>query len=272
MSAIEQTELLIAGGGPIGLFTALCAVRHGLDVIVIEHSFRGTPRGHTTLLHPSSIRLLGELGLSPLLLRSGQLVEEVELRVDGHPQRLKLPFPALAITQALFEEALLKVLRKEEIELRATCEVTEVSQTDEHAAARVVRRERIRAASKLEDEHWELVDSSTIRAQYIVAADGRASRVREAIGIPTFTGAARRYAMFEFPSQSPPEPELVIANGLSHFILPLLERRARCSFELEHGSQQPANLAHLTALVAQRAPRQPVPRELDWSAIIHFAP
>src|SRR3954471_24994724 len=110
MTQVERTQLLIAGGGPVGLFTALCAAKHGLDVIVIERSFRGSPRGHTTLLHPSSIRVLAELGLSPLLLRAGQLIDELKVRVNRGTKRLKLPFPALAIPQSLFEETLLKVL------------------------------------------------------------------------------------------------------------------------------------------------------------------
>jgi len=126
MTKVEQTQVLIAGGGPVGLVAALRAAKRGLDVIVLERSFRGTPRGHTTLLHPSSMRLLAELGLALLLLRVGRLIDDLELRVDSNIRRLKLPFPALSITQALFEGTRLQVLRKEEVDLRVTCEVTAV--------------------------------------------------------------------------------------------------------------------------------------------------
>src|SRR6187402_1632794 len=178
MTQVERTQLLIAGGGPVGLFSALCAAKHGLDVIVVERSFRGTPRGHTTLLHPRSIRLLGEFGLSPLLLRAGQLIEEVKLRVNSGTQRLKLPFPALAITQSLLEETLLKVLRKEEIDLRATCEVSALTPSEEQVEVRVVRREQLKPANPAREEQWVPADSSSIRAQFVIGADGHASQVR----------------------------------------------------------------------------------------------
>ncbi|HEX3775258.1 MAG TPA: hypothetical protein VHV51_12390 [Polyangiaceae bacterium] len=35
MSKIETTQLLVAGGGPVGLFAALCAARRGLELVVI---------------------------------------------------------------------------------------------------------------------------------------------------------------------------------------------------------------------------------------------
>jgi len=204
MTKIEQTQVLIAGGGPVGLLAAVCAARRGLDVIVFERSFRGTPRGHATLLHPSSMRLLAELGLAPLLLRSGQLIEQIELRVSSHTLLLKLPFPAVIITQSVFEEALLQVVRKEEIDLRAPCEVVAIAQREQHVEVRVARREHVDATA-LRDQHWELADSSLIHTQFVIGADGRTSHVMHSLGIHAASSPAERYAMFEVPSDhSPP--------------------------------------------------------------------
>src|SRR3954471_4186646 len=185
MAKIEQTQVLVAGGGPVGLLAALSAAKRGLDVIVVERNFRGTRRGHTTLLHPGSMRLLSELGLAPLMLRSGQLLDEIELRVNSDTKLLKLPFPALSITQGVLEEALLQVLHKQEVDLRATCEVTTIVQAQAHVEVEVVRREQTQAASFLQEEQWEFVDSSSIRAQFVIGADGSASHVRQQLGIRT---------------------------------------------------------------------------------------
>ncbi len=272
MAKIEQTQVLIAGGGPVGLLAAVCAAKRGLDVIVIERSFRGTPRGHTTLLHPSSMRLLAELGLAPLLLRAGQLLDQIELRVNSDTQLLKLPFPALSITQAVFEEALLQVIRKEEIDLRATCEVTAIAQAEQRVEVQTVRRELVKADSSPNEEHWELTDASSIHAQFVIGADGCASSVRQSLGLRTVSSAVETYAMFEFPSDHPPDPQLVIAGNLRHFMTPLVAGRARYSFELAAGAKPVADLALLEALLKERAPKQEVPRELYWSRIIDFEP
>lgn len=272
MTRVEQTQLLVVGGGPVGLIAALCAAKRGLDVIVLERSFRGTARGHTTLLHPSSIRLLSELGLAPLLLRSGQLLEHVELRVNSESQRIKLPLPAVALTQALFEETLLQVLRKEEVDLRAPLEVTAVLQTDQYVDVKAARREQLKAAASAGEERWEFSESSAIQAKFVIGADGRHSRVRQSLGIGMATGPMDRYAMFEFPSDHPPEPTLVISTEFNHCITPLAGRRARCSFQLAPEAPWMADLTFLGTLLQERAPQQELPHELDWSDIVDFEP
>jgi 2-polyprenyl-6-methoxyphenol hydroxylase-like FAD-dependent oxidoreductase len=272
MANTEQTQVLVAGGGPVGLLAALCAAKRGLDVIVIERNFRGTPRGHTTLLHPSSMRLLADLGLAPLLLRAGQLLDQVELSVDSGRQLLNLPFPALSVTQAVFEEALLQVLHKEEIDLRATCEVTAISQTENYVEVATVRREQIKETMSSRGEHWEVADSHSIRAAFVIGADGHGSQVRQSLGIGTVKSPAERYAMFEFPSDRQPEPELVIQGEFAHAVTPLVDRRTRCSFQLAPSSSATADLELLATLLAQRAPHHEAPRELYWSQIIDFEP
>ena len=272
MSQVEQTQLLIAGGGPVGLLTALCAARQGLEVMVVERSFRGAPRGHTTLLHPSSIRLLSELGLSPLLLRAGQLIDELTLRIDSEKQRLELPYPALAITQSVFEEALLKVLRKEGVDLRATCEVTSLTQSEASVQVRVVRREQRQATGSPGDELWDSTDSRTIDAQFVIGADGRASRVRQALGIQNALEPMERYAMFELPCNYLPKAELVVSGQLGQLVTPLAGERARYSFQLAPSDNGSADLEHLATLLATRSPQYEMPRELHWSGVVGFEP
>lgn len=270
MTEIQRTQVLVAGGGPVGLIAALCAVKRGLDVVVIERNFRGTPRGHTTLLHPSSLRLLSELGLTPLLLRSGRLLDHIELSVESGTHRLELPFPALALTQALFEETLLQVLHKEEVELRATSDVHSLTQDEQGVDVKVVRREQLSQASAPDRSHWQMTDSSTIRARFVIGADGRSSYVRQSLGLATACGPVDRYAMFEFPSQSLPAARLAFADGMASFLTPLHEQRARASFQLAPDERATPDLTLLSQLLQQRAPQQLAPRELHWSGVLDF--
>ena len=78
--------------------------------------------------------------------------------------------------------------------------------------------------------------------------------------------------MFEFPSDHPPEPKLVISGEFSHFMAPLVNRRARCSFQLAPGARPRADLALLATLLGEHAPHREAPSELYWGEIIDFEP
>jgi 2-polyprenyl-6-methoxyphenol hydroxylase-like FAD-dependent oxidoreductase len=192
--------------------------------------------------------------------------------VNWGTQRLKLPFPALAIPQSLLEETLLKVLRKEEVDVRATCEVTALTQSEEQVLVQVARREQIKTSNSSAEEQWDLTDSSSIQADFVIGADGRASRVRQALGIRTVSNPTERYAMFEFQSNHSPEPELAIANELRHLITPLTGERVRYSFELARGDNWLSDVELLTRLLGERAPQHEVPSELHWSRVVDFEP
>src|SRR6186713_1532817 len=83
LAPVESTQILVVGAGPVGLFSALCAAQRGLRVTVLEQNFRSTAPGHATILHPSSLRLMHEVGLSETLLAQGRVIDRIDLYVDG---------------------------------------------------------------------------------------------------------------------------------------------------------------------------------------------
>ena len=70
MSA-DTTRVLIAGGGPVGLFAAWLIGRHGLPVRVFDENdaIREDPRAATT--HPGTLEILGAAGLVEDMARVG---------------------------------------------------------------------------------------------------------------------------------------------------------------------------------------------------------
>ena len=66
--ADEETDLLIAGGGPAGMMAGLLFARAGVRTLVLEKhgDFLRDFRGDT--VHPSTLRLFSELGLLERLL------------------------------------------------------------------------------------------------------------------------------------------------------------------------------------------------------------
>ena len=69
--SFEQRRVLIAGGGPVGLLSALLLGRQGLPVRLfdVNESPQADPRAATT--HPATLDLLAEDGLADEMARVG---------------------------------------------------------------------------------------------------------------------------------------------------------------------------------------------------------
>ncbi|MEO6018966.1 MAG: NAD(P)/FAD-dependent oxidoreductase [Knoellia sp.] len=158
-------DLLIAGGGPIGLATALYAVRAGLDVTVREQRAGVIDKACGEGLMPGAVAALRDLGVS----------------LDGAP---------------------IRGIRYVDRHHHVDAEFTRgpglgVRRTELHAAL----RERVRAAgvrvvearvTHLEDRgDHVLVDGEQVR--HVVAADGLHSSVRRLMGLDAPRSSSRRF-------------------------------------------------------------------------------
>jgi 3-(3-hydroxy-phenyl)propionate hydroxylase len=78
MSPRADRRVLIAGGGPVGLFTALLLGRRGLDVRVFDENatLQEDPRAATT--HPGTLEILGAAGLVDDMARVGLVAPIVQ--------------------------------------------------------------------------------------------------------------------------------------------------------------------------------------------------
>ncbi len=162
-----DTDLLIVGGGPGGLATALHARRQGLSVIVAEP--RSSPID----------KACGE-GLMP-----GGLAELTSLGVDP----AGMPFHGIAYVSEH---------RRAEARFRSGAG-RGVRRTTLHAALAARAKEqdtdwiRARVTSVQQDAHG--VTAAGVRAKWLVAADGLHSAVRRAVGIKATAGTPRRYGV-----------------------------------------------------------------------------
>ncbi|KKC06506.1 NAD(P)/FAD-dependent oxidoreductase [Mycobacterium nebraskense] len=172
-----DTDLLIVGGGPGGLATALHARRQGLSVIVAD------PR------EGPIDKACGE-GLMP-----GGLAELTSLGVDP----AGMPFHGIAYVSEH---------RRAQARFR-TGPGRGVRRTTLHAALAARAKEqdaewlRARVTTVQQDAHG--VTAAGVRARWVVAADGLHSQVRRAVGITATAGTPRRYGVrwhFRVPAWS----------------------------------------------------------------------
>ncbi|MBG6058889.1 2-polyprenyl-6-methoxyphenol hydroxylase-like FAD-dependent oxidoreductase [Cryobacterium sp. MP_M3] len=167
-------DVIVVGGGPVGILLAgLLAVR-GLDVEVLEQRSEPSLRSRAIGIHPPSLRALRQLGVADTIIESAVRISGGEVRSDG--RRLgRLRFAETAdryqrvISLPQYETE--AVLRARFEQLRPGCFRGGVTVTGVRD-----RGDRV-----------ELVAGpgagEPLEARYVVAADGARSAVRDLLGI-----------------------------------------------------------------------------------------
>ncbi|CAM4007016.1 FAD-dependent oxidoreductase [Smaragdicoccus niigatensis] len=174
---MEKTTCLIAGGGPAGLMLGLILARGGVEVTLLEKhgDFLRDFRGDT--VHPTTLDLLDELGLSEEFADlPANHVDSVQLPVGGQAVLIaslrdlpgKHKYIAMVPQWDLLD--LLAQAAKEEstFTLRMSTPVTGLIRENGRVAGVTYRSEQ---------------GEGEIRADLVIACDGRESTVRAAAGL-----------------------------------------------------------------------------------------
>jgi 2-polyprenyl-6-methoxyphenol hydroxylase-like FAD-dependent oxidoreductase len=212
-----RTRCCIAGGGPAGMMLGLLLARGGVDVLVLEKhaDFLRDFRGDT--LHPSTLEVMSELGLlDQLLALPHQRVERLALEVGGRmlsiadlrylPTRCR--FMALMPQWDFLDFLAREAARSPGFSLRMRTAATGL----------------IREGGRVVGVTAEGPDGPlAVRADLVVAADGRDSRLRDESGLPVETlGAPMDVQWFRLdqPENAPEVPLGTIYPGRLLVLLP----------------------------------------------------
>src|SRR5262245_53288018 len=79
-SGAPSDRVLVAGAGPVGLTAALCLVRRGIPVTVLEAGSKifDDPRAGT--IHPPTLELFTDSGMTDAMLARGYIVRNYQYR------------------------------------------------------------------------------------------------------------------------------------------------------------------------------------------------
>ncbi|GAA0274127.1 NAD(P)/FAD-dependent oxidoreductase [Cryptosporangium japonicum] len=168
-------DLLVAGGGPAGLVTALLAARRGLSVTVLEPRALPVDKACGEGLMPHAVELLSELGV----------------QVPGLPFRGIHYADARRGVDALFATGTGRGVRRTTLHAGLT-----------DAAARAGIEIVPRAADRITQDA-DGVRTAGFRARYLAAADGLHSPIRRALGLQRPSRGPSRHGLRQHYAVSP---------------------------------------------------------------------
>ncbi len=228
-----ETDIFISGGGVAGLAAAAAFGAAGYSVIAVEPNPPVTDRDadgadlRTTALLQPSVAVLRTAGVWDKLAPFAaplQIMRIVDAGGPGPDPRLSKDFDAADISDQPFGWNLPNWLLRREM-LARIAELPNVDFRPGVATARVFTRQT--------EARVTLSDGSGISARLLIAADGRASLVREALGIGVTTRRYGQKAMAFAVSHPLPHDSIsteIHRTGGPFTLVPLPDREGRpCS-------------------------------------------
>jgi 2-polyprenyl-6-methoxyphenol hydroxylase-like FAD-dependent oxidoreductase len=187
-----HTEVLIAGAGPAGLMLAGDLAAAGVRCTVTERRTGESSLTRAFAVHARTLEELDARGIADELIARGtpvrglRLFGDNELSLDGLPSR----FPFTLVTpQYETERVLAGRARALGAEIREGAAVIGLRQNGDEVEVTVERTGPRPGGSPGAGGETAVPQRRTIRAHYVVGADGARSTVREAVGLP-FPGGA----------------------------------------------------------------------------------
>ncbi|WP_030266107.1 NAD(P)/FAD-dependent oxidoreductase [Streptomyces violens] len=160
--------MLVAGGGPAGLASAVYAARAGFSVLVCEPRTAPVDKACGEGIMPGGVRGLAELGVRPV----GMAFSGIEY-VDLAGRRARATFSAgsgLGVRRTELHTALVRAAKEAGVQW-SPARVTRVAQDASGVTA------------------------AGVRARWLIAADGLHSPVRRHLGIPVRRGTPARFGL-----------------------------------------------------------------------------
>lgn len=297
----HEIEVLVAGAGPVGLFSALALAENGIQVEIIDSEWRVAAQSYACALHPRTIRLLDQKGLGAELFEIGRRIDTVGF-FEGEFRRAEIklselnsehPF-LLVLPQYAFENLLEHRLEQHDrVKVEWNHRLADLESVKGKPVATIERLAETGKGYGVPSFDWVVEKTLRANAAFVVGADGHDSHVRQLLDIDyEICGQPKVYAVFECEccGECPNEVRIMRAGSTVNGFWPLLGDRCRWSFQLPDAFlvddshpkdrisvviEQPGKndevKSALESFIQERAPWfEGEIREIDWSVDVRF--
>jgi 2-polyprenyl-6-methoxyphenol hydroxylase-like FAD-dependent oxidoreductase len=273
-------EVLVVGAGPVGLAAALFLQQHGVRVEVVDMDQRTTQQSYALAIHPRTLRILDEAGLSEGLIRAGRKLTKVAY-YEGLERRAEIDYSALAsrhpyllvVRQSLLEKAAEEALRQKKLKVLWGHRLQALTMDGATVRSEVAKLDQVQTGYAVAGSEWVVVRSETIRPAYVIGADGYDSSVRRMAGIEMAEHGGQVFSVYEIEAtgELPAEVRVMLDPDLTSVYWPLEEGRCRWGFQIQDASEHAASMERLQQLIAARAPWCTArPTQMYWSTVALF--
>jgi 2-polyprenyl-6-methoxyphenol hydroxylase-like FAD-dependent oxidoreductase len=260
-NAAIDTDALIVGAGPVGLFLANECARRGLHYRIIETNSTQSQHSKALAIFPRTLEIFDMAGLAGPFLEKANRVTSVAVVSHGRtlanmhfaPEETPYPFVAM-VPQDVTEKLLLGQLRRRGGDVEY--ETTFVSAIEQDDGVKVTA-----------DRQGKPI---TLAARFVVGCDGAHSAVRHLLNLP-FEGAEYQDSFILADvetNETLPADELQLCPSESGpvAIFPMSATRRRIVAVIDKIQGDAPSLDMVRNILAQRAPIGIEARALHWSA------
>ncbi len=259
-----DTDVLIVGAGPVGLFLANECARRGLRSRLIETRSSQSMHSKALAIFPRTLEIFDMAGIVSPFLEAANQVTSVAIMAHGRtlarmhftPEESPYPFVAM-VPQDVTKKLLAEELRRKGAAVEYETTFLSAEQRDDDVSVLMSLKG----------------DPIKVRASFVVGCDGAHSAVRHLLKVP-FEGAAydASFMLADVRTNDTlPADELQLCP--SEFgpvaIFPMSATRRRIVAIIERPEGDAPSLDLVQKILGQRGPRGIEANELHWSSYFH---
>jgi 2-polyprenyl-6-methoxyphenol hydroxylase-like FAD-dependent oxidoreductase len=260
-NAVVDTDVLIVGAGPVGLFLANECARRGLRYRIIETRASQSEHSKALAIFPRTLEIFDMAGLASPFLEAANRVTSVAVVSHGRtlaemrfaPQQSPYPFVAM-VPQNITERLLVEQLQRTGGAVEYETKFVAGAEQDDHVDVTMDRKG----------------EPIKLRASFVVGCDGAHSAVRHLLDLP-FEGAEYDdtfiLADLETNQTLPSDQLQLCPSELGPVaIFPMSATRRRIVASIKNTEGDAPSLDLVRRILAERAPSGLEARALHWSS------